>query len=66
MRRSWRRGQSFLEYATLMAATALAVGGLSVYIMRSAKANLANLEDELNGAVQEKPGAPPGATGKRP
>ena len=56
--KSWRVGQSFLEYATLIAAVGLAVGLVSVYLQRSAKANLSNLEDQLNTSVKEKPGAP--------
>ena len=56
--RCGEHGQSTLEYAALIAAAALALGAMGIYLERSAKANFTNLEDELNGAAEETPGVP--------
>lgn len=61
MRRSEKRGQSTLEYATLIAAVGIALAAMTVYVQRAMQANLSNVEDELNAAAAEVPGivAPP-------
>ena len=52
-------GQSVAEYTMLIAAVALALGAMATYAQRAMQANLGNVEDEINPAVNETAAAPP-------
>jgi hypothetical protein len=43
-----RHGQSILEYATIVAVVAAALTAMSLYMQRSAQANLKLMEDKIN------------------
>ena len=43
-----RRGQSILEYATIIAVVASALTLMAVYVQRSIQANLKTVEDQVN------------------
>jgi len=42
------RGQSILEYALIIAVVVAALAAMSVYVQRSAQANLKMIEDQIN------------------
>jgi len=43
-----QRGQSILEYALIISVVVAALAGMSVYVQRSAQANLKVIEDQIN------------------
>lgn len=43
-----RRGQSILEYATIVTVVAAALAAMSTYMQRSAQANLKLMEDKIS------------------
>lgn len=51
--RTAQAGQSFGEFAVLMAAVSLAVVAMSTYAQRAIRANMGNVEDELNARLKE-------------
>ena len=54
-------GQSTAEYATLIAAVALALGVMATYVQQATNAAVSNLEDDVNVSIEERPGAPEAA-----
>lgn len=54
-----RRGQNTVEYAVLIAAVATAMIAMATYVRRSVQANMKNVEQELNAAVEEEPAPGP-------
>lgn len=48
-----RRGQSTVEYALIIAAVAAAMVTMGTYVRRSVQANFKQLEETVNGAVEE-------------
>ena len=47
------RGQSTVEYALIIAAVAAAMLTMGTYVRRSVQANFKQLEETVNGAVEE-------------
>ena len=47
------RGQSTVEYALIIAAVAAAMVTMGTYVRRSVQANFKQLEETVNGAVEE-------------
>ena len=51
--RGRRCGQSTVEYALIIAAVAAALAAMSTYVRRAVQANFKQLEDTVNGSVEE-------------
>ena len=49
------RGQSFLEYAVLVAVIAVAVASMVTYVRRAVQAQDKGIEEEINAAMAEEP-----------
>lgn len=43
-----RKGQSILEYALIISVVVAALAAMSIYVQRSAQANLKVIEDQIN------------------
>jgi len=57
MSRRWRawlvKGQGTVEYALVVAAVAVAVAAMSTYVRRAVQANFKQMEQAVNGSVDE-------------
>ncbi len=47
------RGQSTVEYALVVAAVVAAIAAMSTYVRRAVQANFKQLEEQVNGTVDE-------------
>ena len=48
-----RLGQSTVEYALIVAAVAAALAAMSTYVRRAVQANFKQLEEAVNGSVEQ-------------
>lgn len=48
-----KKGQSFLEYALIIAVVTAAITAMNTYVQRSIQANLKMIEDKVNAQVRE-------------
>ena len=48
-----RYGQSTVEYALIVAAVAAALAAMSTYVRRAVQANFKQLEEAVNGSVEQ-------------